>query len=155
MTKRATPSLETTQRMLADAVAAAADRLPPDISGPIELRAVEAGADGGLRCDVGATCLVPLEPDDPGPSGVRLPVPVLGSISLTSEGAVETVDLGPPDAESQREARAWANGLIANGQVKGIRRSAPPTGPPTRPTHELVTDDAGREVLRRIGFSLV
>ena len=62
----------------------------------------------------------------------------------------------PVDADSAREARAFARTLIANGAVRGLAPSGPvrrSAGPPVRPTHELTTDEHGAKVIRRVGFT--
>ena len=94
---------------------------------------------------------VALDPDDPELADVFVPVPVSGHVSLAPDGATNA-ELAAVDEETEREVRAWARSLIANGKVAGMAASIASYGPPRRPTHELVLDSNGRRVLRRTGF---
>lgn len=141
------------------ALAAALERDPasihPDVTGPVQVVSVAPRPDGGLAGEVSAMRLVPLDADDPELADVFIPMPVNAEVSMGSDGTVKAGAVPAPSGEMVREARAWARSLIANGQVRGVARSAPWYGPPGRPTHELVLDSNGHRVLRRLGFNAV
>jgi hypothetical protein len=141
------------------ALAAALKRDPasihPDLTGPVQVLSVAPAPSGGLGGEVSAMRLVPLGADDPELADVFIPLPVTARVSLASDGTVKAGAVPEPSAEIVREARAWARNLIANGQVRGVARSAPAYGPPGRPTHELVSDSHGHRVIRRVGFDAV
>ena len=138
------------------ALAAALERHPesihPDVTGPIQVLSVKPEANGAVTGEVSATWLVPLGADDPELADVFIPMPVTASVSMASDGTVKAGAVPEPSAGVVREARAWARSVIANGQVRGVVRSAPRYGPPGRPTHELVPDSHGHRVIRRLGF---
>lgn len=141
------------------ALAAALERDPasihPDVTGPVQVLSVAPAPDGGLAGEVSAMRLVPLGTDDPELADVFIPLPVNATVSLTSDGTLKAGAVPKPSAEMVRQARAYARNLIANGQVRGVARSAPAYGPPGRPTHELVPDSHGHRVIRRVGFDAV
>ena len=56
-------------------------------------------------------------------------------------------------SDVEREVRAWAEALLANGAVRGVPPAGPVYGPPPRPTHELHEESGCRQVLRRIGYT--
>jgi hypothetical protein len=140
-------------------LAAALERDPssldPDVTGPVSVLSVSSAPDGGLDGEVSAMRLVPLGARDPDLADVFIPLPVNATVSLASDGTLKTSPVPEPSAEAVREARAWARNLIANGQVRGVARSAPSYGPPGRPTHEIVADRHGHRVIRRVGFDAV
>jgi hypothetical protein len=141
------------------ALAAALERDPSsidrDVTGPVKVLSVSAAPHGGLEGEVSAMQLVPLDAEGPELVDVFIPLPVNATVSLASDGTLKASALPKPSPETVREVRAWARNLIANGQVRGVARSAPSYGPPGRPTHELVPDSHGHRVIRRIGFDAV
>jgi hypothetical protein len=74
-------------------------------------------------------------------------------VRLAEDGSVASAEVTPPGSEVEREVRAWAEGLLANGAVRGVPPTGPVYGPPPRPTHELHEEDGCRQVLRRIGYT--
>jgi hypothetical protein len=130
----------------------ARSRVGLELEGPIRLRS-SARAGSGWRCEITAQHLVPVDPGEPGRGGIFVAVPVNGSVEVGDDGALARASLAPPGADAVREARAFAEGLLAQGAVRGAD-TAPrtPRGPRGRPTHELRTDASGRRVIHRIGF---
>jgi len=145
-----------TRTELAARLAAAPESLAPDVAGPIEVLS-RAPAPGGERVEIAARRLVALDPGRAELRDVYVAVPVSGAVELGADGAIARVALAEPDAEAQREARAFARDLVESGCVRGLAPAAArgPAGshPPARPTHELCTDAQGRRVIRRIGFA--
>ena len=123
----------------------------PDAGGPLTIVGSTSESAGGTDYEVSAHRLVALDPDDPELADVFVPVPVSGHVSLAPDGAINA-ELGVIDEDTEREVRAWARSLIANGKVAGMAATVASYGPPRRPTHELVVDSNGRRVLRRTGF---
>ena len=123
----------------------------PDAGGPLTIVGSTSASAGGTDYEVSANRLVALDPDDPELADVYVPVPVSGHVSLAAGGETNT-ELGVIDEDTEREVRAWARSLIANGKVAGMAATVASYGPPRRPTHELVVDSNGRRVLRRSGF---
>jgi hypothetical protein len=105
-----------------------------------------------VECDVTVCWLVPL--GEEGLAGICVPAPTGATVSLTTDGALESAKVEPPGSEVEREVRAWAQGLLASGMVRGVKPSGPRYGPPARPTHELIEEDGCPRVLRRIGYSV-
>ncbi|HET7875384.1 MAG TPA: hypothetical protein VFN71_07640, partial [Methylomirabilota bacterium] len=83
---------------------------------------------------------------------VFVAVPVSGWVELRADGAIARSGLPRPGPEDEREARAFARGLIERGAVRGLA-PARREGPPARPTHEIRSEADGRRVIRRVGFS--
>ncbi len=123
----------------------------PDAGGPLTIVGSTLESVGGTEYEVSASRLVALDPDDPELADVYVPVPVSGHVSLAPDG-VTNAELAAVDEDTEREVRAWARSLIANGKVAGMAATVASYGPPRRPTHELVVDSNGRRVLRRTGF---
>jgi hypothetical protein len=123
----------------------------PDAGGPLTIVGSTSASAGGTDYEVSAHRLVALDPDDPELADVYVPVPVSGHVSLAPDGASSS-QLADIDEDTQREVRAWARSLIANGKVAGMAATVASYGPPRRPTHELIVDTNGRRVLRRTGF---
>lgn len=127
----------------------------PDLSGPVQvLDTVESDA-GGSTYQVSASYLVPIDEGDPDLAGVSIPVPVTAAVEVDGEGAIVGIDV-PADPEAEQQARAFTRNLIARGAVSGLTGGAPVRrgpGLPTRPTHEVATDELGRRVIRRTGFT--
>ncbi len=147
-----TPGDETVESSdVASALEQAIEAELPDAGGPLTIVASTSESAGGTEYEVSANRLVALDPDDPDLADVYVPVPVSGHVSLAPDGATNA-ELAPLDEETEREVRAWARSLIANGKVAGMAATVASYGPPRRPTHELVVDSNGRRVLRRTGF---
>ena len=129
-----------------------------DLTGPVHVIDTMPNADGGSTYQVSASRLVPVDADDPDLASVYIPVPVTAAVEVDDHDSVVGVQVTDPDPSADREARAFTRNLIANGEVKGLARSGPvrrgPSGPPPRSTHEVMTDPAGRRVIRRTGFAL-
>jgi hypothetical protein len=142
---------------IAGLISSAAGELDPSLEGPVQVLEVEPAEQGGSTAHVSATRMIPASDDDPRLAGVYVGVPVSARVELDAGGRVRSVGLEETSAESTREARAFVRNLVATGAVRGtsatghgpVRR-----GPPTRATHEVVTDERGRRVLRRIGFTV-
>jgi hypothetical protein len=127
----------------------------PGLVGPIHILDTAKGVHGGSTYHVSASHLVAVDDDDPDLAGVSIPVPVTVAVEVDGKGAIVGIDV-PADPASQREARAFTRNLIANGAVSGLAASGPVRrgpGPPTRATHEVTTDEFGRRVIRRTGFT--
>jgi hypothetical protein len=125
-----------------------------DLTGPVTVLASESRPDGATRVDIQASRLVPVDPDDPALAEVSMPVPMLATVVVDGAGRLEAVETKPLDAEVERQARAFARNLVANGAVRGLAASGRVRrGPPSRPTHEVALDGRGRKVIRRIGFA--
>lgn len=104
--------------------------------------------------------------DASGQAWAAVSVPALGDVPLwmrlpaTAQGwcgpAGEAVRVlvQPPEPEVLAEGRAFAESLLAQGQVLGAPAVAPagPRRGPRAPSHELFTDAQGRRCLRRRGF---
>jgi hypothetical protein len=127
--------------------------LAKDIAPPFRLLAAAPEADGNVAVDVSADRLVPVPSDDPALSDVAVRVPITVHARVSPDREVLEATAEEPDADTVREATAWARNLIATGAVRGVATSAPRYGPPPRPTHELVEDPSGRRIIRRIGFA--
>jgi hypothetical protein len=124
------------------------------LTGPVTVLDSHAGDDGDTRVDIQASRLVALDPDDPALADVSIPLPVPATVVVNDAGKLTAVETGPADDESDRQARAYARNLVANGSVKGLAATGRVRrGPPTRPTHEVAVDARGRKVIRRIGFA--
>jgi hypothetical protein len=127
----------------------------PDLSGPVQVLETVEGDAGGSTVQVSASYLVPIDEEDPDLAGVTIPVPVTASVEVDGEGAIVGIDASA-DPEAEQQARAFTRNLIARGAVSGLASGAPVRRGPgltTRPTHELTTDELGRRVIRRTGFS--
>ena len=127
------------------------------LSGPVHIMSTEEGADGRATYHVSASRLVPIDDQDPELAQVSIPVPITAAVEVDGSGKVLGIDVPPPDAEATRQARAYTRTLIANGAVKGMPGSGPVRrgpGPPTHSTHEVTTDEFGRRVIRRTGFTM-
>ncbi len=124
----------------------------PDITGPIRVLSVSRSRPDAVRCEVTAYRLVALDPADPALRDVYVPIPVSGWVELRADGSQVACSLPPPPPEAVREARLFARDLIARRAVSGL-----PAGgegrQPGRPTHEVQADDAGRRIIRRVGFA--
>jgi hypothetical protein len=131
--------------------------LDADLRGPFQVLAA-TDQDGHIRCEVSASRLVSVDPDDEALQDIVVPVPVVGAVELDRERSIVGSSFGEPGPDETREARAFAKGLLARGVVRGYDAPAGAVrvmrgrGPGTRVTHELVEDPSGRRVLRRVGF---
>jgi hypothetical protein len=124
-----------------------------DLTGPVTVLASDKGPDGTTRVEIQASRLVPVDPDDPTLADVSIPLPVPATVTVDDAGHLASVEAGPPDPESERQARAYARNLVATGAIRGMAAAGRVRrGPPTRPTHEIALDAHGRKVIRRIGF---
>jgi hypothetical protein len=134
----------------------------PGLVGPVHILETAKGVEGGSTYHVSASHLVAVDDDDPDLAGVSIPVPVTVEVKVDAAGAIVGIDV-PADPAAQRQARAFTRNLIANGAVSGLAGTAPATGervrrapgPQTRATHEVTTDEFGRRVIRRTGFTSV
>jgi hypothetical protein len=125
----------------------------PGLTGPVQVLETVEGDAGGSTYQVSASYLVPIDDDDPELAGVTIPVPVTAAVEVDGDGAIVGIDV-PADPEAEQQARAFTRNLIARGAVSGLTGNAPVRrGPPTRPTHEVTTDEFGRRVIRRTGFT--
>ena len=136
--------------------------LGPRVTTPVAVRDARVDEAGRIECDVDVCWLVPLAgtgtddaagPTPPGERDICVPAPTDGRVCLGRAGDLVSADVRPPGDEAQREVRAWAEGLIANGAVRGVPRAEQAFGPPPRPTHELHEEAGCHQVLRRIGYS--
>jgi hypothetical protein len=123
----------------------------PDADGPVSVLEASSPTSDDNGYEVSVSRLVALGSDDAALADVYVPVPWTGHVSLASDGTAESAP--PVDDDTTREVQAWARNLLASGAVRGVVASAPSYGPPNRPTHEIVEDENGRRVLRRIGFA--
>ena len=126
-----------------------------NLTGPVTVLASKTGPEGETRVEIQASRLVPIDPDDPVLADVCIPLPAPATVVIDDAGRLAAVETGPPDEEADRQARAYARNLVANGAVRGLAVTSGPVrrGPPSRPTHEVETDARGRKVIRRIGFA--
>lgn len=138
---------------LVAAVGRIAGEIDANIVGPFVVKRNLGAAGGHIRCEVSAHWLVPVDPDKPDLTGVCVPVPVSGSVVLAADGSLERGELGPPSAEDAREARLFAQDLIARGAVRSLAAGAARGPLGGRPTHQLESGPQGRRVIRRIGFT--
>ena len=129
-----------------------------DLTGPVQVLESTPTADGGATYQVSATRLVPVDEQDPDLASVYIPVPVTAEVKVDDHDSVVGVEVPDPDPSTDREARAFGRSLIDNGAVRGLGSRGPvkrgPSGPPSRSTHEVTTDPAGRRVIRRTGFAV-
>ena len=138
-----------------DVLATSAGGDGPELTGPVQILEKVEGDAGGSSYQVSASYLVPIDDDDPDLAGVTIPVPVTASVEVDGTGAIVGID-APPDPDAEQQARAFTRNLIARGAVSGLTSGAPVRRGPgltTRPTHEVTTDERGRRVIRRTGFS--
>jgi len=138
-------------RELEQTITAHVRLLGPEVTTPVQVLDARVGKDG-IECEVTVCWLVPL--GEEGLVGICVPAPTGAKVSLSTDGAFSSAHVEPPGSEVEREVRAWAQGLLANGMVRGVEASGPRYGPPARPTHELVEEDGCPRVLRRIGYSV-
>lgn len=125
------------------------------LAGPVSVLAETPRDDGGTTYQVAASRLVDIDDDDPALAGVSIPVPVTAAVEVDGKGSLVGVSVPDVDPTVDREARAYTRNLIASGSVRGLTAAGPVRrGPPTRATHEVTTDDQGRRVIRRTGFSM-
>ena len=96
-----------------------------DMTGPVTVLASESGPDGATRVDIQASRLVPLDPDDPAMADVSMPVPTPATVVVDGAGRLDAVETKPLDDEVERQARAFARNLVANGAVRGLAASGP------------------------------
>ena len=125
--------------------------LGPDLAGPFRVSAATRAAQGAVRCDLTAHYLVSVDPGDPALRAVYVPVPVSGWAEFRPDGTLIATSLASPDQTAIREARRFAQDLLAGGAVQGLPATRS-IGPRPRPTHTLRTE-GGRQVLRRLGFT--
>jgi len=138
---------------LVAAVRAMAATIDAGIVGPFEVKPSPGAAGSHVRYEVRAHWLVPVDPDRSDLTGVCVPVPVSGSVVLAADGSLERGAIESPTGEDAREARLFAQDLIAQGAVRGLAPGVT-TGPlGGRPTHQLEPGPQGSRVIRRIGFS--
>jgi hypothetical protein len=137
-------------RELEQTITAHVRALGPEVTTPVQVLDARVGK-SGVDCDITVCWLVPL--GDEGLAGICIPAPTGAKVSLTTAGDLESAQVDPPGSDVEREVRAWAQGLLANGLVRGVEPSGPRYGPPARPTHELVEEDGCPRVLRRIGYA--
>jgi hypothetical protein len=137
--------------LLRDTITGQVRQLGPQVTTPISVREARRDTAGLIVCDVDVCWLVPLassaRPD------ICIPAPTEGRVRLTGDGSVDSAEVSPPGTDVEREVRAWAEGLLANGAVRGVPPAGPVYGPPPRPTHELHEESGCRQVLRRIGYT--
>lgn len=138
--------------LLRDTIVGHVHELGPQVTTPVQVRDARVDAAGLVVCDVDVCWLVPLAPEATGP-GICVPAPTEGRVSLAADGSLESAEVAPPGTDVEREVRAWAESLLANGAVRGVPPAGPVYGPPPRPTHELHEEAGCRQVLRRIGYS--
>jgi hypothetical protein len=81
-------------------------------------------------------------------SGVMVPVPVEGSVTLQADGGVSAVRGAEPTPEDLAEARSFVASLVHHGQVNTHTRG-PGHQPGARASHEVVTDARGQRRLVR------
>lgn len=125
------------------------------LAGPVTVLSEAPGHAGGTTYQVAASRLVDIDESDPALAGVSIPVPVTAAVEVDGKGSLVGVSVPDADPSADREARAFTRNLIANGSVKGIARGGPVRrGPPTRATHEVTTDEEGRRIIRRTGFTI-
>lgn len=129
-------------------------RRAPTLAGPVRVLST-AKRSGHVVYSVSASHLVSVDEEDRSLRDISIPIPVTCEVEVDPSGELSSVNVAGVDAETTREARAYARSLIATGAVRGLP-SAPKArrGPPGRPTHEVRTDDAGRMVIRRAGFDV-
>ena len=148
--------------ILRDAITGLLPELGPHVTTPVAVRDARLDDAGRIVCDVDVCWLVPLGGHGPhdaaGPAtapddDICVPAPTDGQVCLGPTGSLLSADVRPPGGDTEREVRAWAGGLIANGAVRGVARADQAIGPPPRPTHELHEEAGCRQVLRRIGYS--
>jgi len=125
-----------------------------NLTGPVTVLGSEEDDAGRTRVDVQASRLVAVDPDDAELADVCIPVPVSATVVLDASGHLARVESPATDHEADRQARAYARNLVANGSISGLQGpvGAVRRGPPSRPTHEVAVDARGRKVIRRIGF---
>jgi hypothetical protein len=138
----------------------------PDVVGQVHVLESHPMSDGGLSATVSVSRLRPVATGgdpDPDLEGISVAIPVTAEVVLDAAGELTSADLPEPDEASVREARSYVRSLIASGAVRGmpaspgrpVRRGPPIAGGSSgRPTHELVTDEQGRRIIRRIGFDV-
>jgi len=78
-------------------------------------------------------------------SGVLVPLPVEGFVTLRADGGVVTVTVSEPTQDETTEARNFLASLVHHGQV-----STHIPGQRARGTHEIVTDAQGQRRLVRL-----
>jgi hypothetical protein len=127
------------------------------IDGPLRIVSSVADEGGGTTYQVTASALVLVDPDTPALAGISIPVPVDATVTVDRHGAVGGVSMTPVDADTIREARAFARTLIETGAVRGLglqsAAGGPAAGSPARQTHEIATGPDGARVIRRMGFA--
>ncbi len=125
------------------------------LTGPVTVLSEAARDGGGATYQVSASRLVAIDDDDPNLAGVSIPVPVNAAVEVDGDGSLVGLTVPDDDEETDREARAFARNLVANGSVRGLAAAGPARrGPPTHATHEVTTDDQGHRVIRRTGYSI-
>ena len=125
------------------------------LAGPVTVLSEAPRGDGGTTYQIAASRLVDIDDDDPALAGVSIPVPVTAAVEVDGQGSLVGVSVPDADPTADREARAFTRNLVASGCVRGLSGGGPVRrGPPTRATHEVTTDDQGRRVIRRTGFSM-
>ena len=92
------------------------------LAGPVTVLSSETAPDGATRVDIQAMRLVPLDPDDPALADVSIPVPVPATVVVDVAGRLQAVESDPLGDEAERQARAFARNLVANGAVRGLKR---------------------------------
>jgi hypothetical protein len=125
------------------------------LAGPVTVLSEAPGHAGGTTYQVSASRLVDIDDADPALAVVSIPVPITAAVEVDGKGSLVGVSVTKADPSADREARAFTRNLIANGSVKGLSHGGPVRrGPPTRATHEVTTDDQGRRIIRRTGFTI-
>jgi hypothetical protein len=122
-----------------------------ELTGPIRVESIEHAGRPGTRCEATAAVFVPLEDAERPDLGIPLPVRI--HAALTAAGQLESLEIDEPTPEARRQAQAYGHAVLASGAVSGEMPSAMRRGPPARPTHAIRTDERGRLVLVRVGFS--
>lgn len=132
-------------------------RRAPTLAGPVQVLST-AKRSGHVVYAVSASHLVSVDEEDRSLREISIPIPVTCEVEVDPRGELTGVNVSGVDAETTREARAYARSLIATGAVRGLPSAARtrrgPGPPPGRPTHEVRTDHAGRKVIRRSGFDV-
>ena len=147
MTNREVTTSESIQALLEELAPAQRQEL----TGPIRVQTLTRSGTRKTRCHATAAVLVPLE--EPELRGVGIALPVQLTAELTDAGKLTLLEIDGATPEARRQARAYAHSLLVSGAVRDHAPVNARRGPPARPTHEVQSDEHGRQVLVRTGFS--
>ena len=75
-------------------------------------------------------------------SGILVPLPVVGFVTLRADGGVVTVTVSEPADDAMTEARNFVASLVHHGQVSAHTKG--------QRTHEIVADAQGQRRLMRV-----